>query len=214
MNPRLSQPTSLSIPPGLPGGTAVTVFAIDPSTPRTLYALAFNNDNPENRGVFKSTDGGGSWSAINAGLPLPSESHIGVTALAIDPTMPSTLYAGTRGVDGLAGVFKSTDSGGSWNSLNTGLTLGVSALAIDPSTPGTLYAATYDGGVFGIEQVGACVGDCGGTGTVAINDLITLVNIALGTPPSACPHGVPSGGEVNIALIIKAVNNALKGCGG
>jgi hypothetical protein len=60
----------------------------------------------------------------------------------------------------------------------------------------------------------ACVGDCSGTSTVAINDLITLVNIALGTAqPSACANGVPSGGEVNIALIIKAVNNALNGCG-
>jgi hypothetical protein len=59
-----------------------------------------------------------------------------------------------------------------------------------------------------------CVGDCAGTGTVAINDLITLVNIALGSAqPSACPHGVPSGAEVDIALIVRAVNNVLNGCG-
>ena len=59
-----------------------------------------------------------------------------------------------------------------------------------------------------------CVGDCGGTATVAINDLITLVNIALGTAqPSTCPHGVPSGTEVTVVLIIQAVNNALNGGG-
>jgi hypothetical protein len=40
------------------------------------------------------------------------------------------------------------------------------------------------------------------------------VNIALGgAPPSACPHGVPDGGAVNIALLIQAVNSALNGCG-
>ncbi|HVO24512.1 MAG TPA: choice-of-anchor Q domain-containing protein [Candidatus Margulisiibacteriota bacterium] len=59
-----------------------------------------------------------------------------------------------------------------------------------------------------------CIGDCGGTATVAINDLVTLVNIALGTAqPSACPGGVPSGTEVTVAVIIQAVNNALSGCG-
>ena len=50
---------------------------------------------------------------------------------------------------------------------------------------------------------------------MAINELITLVNIALGTAqPSACPHGVPSGADVDVALIIQAVNNALNGCSG
>jgi hypothetical protein len=59
-----------------------------------------------------------------------------------------------------------------------------------------------------------CVGDCAGTGTVAVNNIITLVNITLGTADiSACPNGVPSNGEVNVAVIIQAVNNALNGCG-
>jgi hypothetical protein len=41
------------------------------------------------------------------------------------------------------------------------------------------------------------------------------VNIALGNADAtACPHGIPSGDEVNIALILTAVNNALSGCGG
>ncbi len=58
-----------------------------------------------------------------------------------------------------------------------------------------------------------CVGDCGGTHTVAINNLITLVSIALGTAQaSACARGIPNGAEVNIALLIQAVNNALYGC--
>jgi hypothetical protein len=59
----------------------------------------------------------------------------------------------------------------------------------------------------------SCVGDCGGTLTLADTDIITLVNIVLGNAsPSACPHGIPSGTTVNVALIIQAVNNALNGC--
>jgi hypothetical protein len=49
---------------------------------------------------------------------------------------------------------------------------------------------------------------------VSIDEIITLVNLALGTvQPSACPHGIPSGAQVDIALIIQAVNNALNDCG-
>jgi len=58
-----------------------------------------------------------------------------------------------------------------------------------------------------------CLGDCDASGSVTIDELITLVNIALGSvQPSACPDGVPSGDAVNISLILTAVNNALNGC--
>jgi len=58
-----------------------------------------------------------------------------------------------------------------------------------------------------------CVGDCDGDGYVTINELITLVNVDLGaTDASACPSGIPSGREVDIVLILQAVDNALNGC--
>src|SRR5262249_32317924 len=58
-----------------------------------------------------------------------------------------------------------------------------------------------------------CVGDCDGDGSVSIDAILTLVNIALGNAqPSACPSGIPSGTQVDIALILEAVNNALSGC--
>jgi len=60
-----------------------------------------------------------------------------------------------------------------------------------------------------------CSGDCDGKGTVTVDEPLTLVNIALGNAqPSACPDGVPNGADVNIVLILTAVNNALNGCGG
>jgi hypothetical protein len=81
-----------------------------------------------------------------------------VNAVVIDPTTSTTLYVGTAG----GGVFKSTDSGGTWNTLNTGLTNAfVNALAIDPVEPRRVYAAT-DRGVFAIEEVQVV-----GTGTPA-----------------------------------------------
>ena len=105
----------------------MNALAIDPQTPSTLYAVTAN------AGVFKSTDGGGSWSRVL----LSTYSVWG--ALAIDPVTPTTLYAG-----GQNGVAKSTDGGGDWSYINTGLSCPgcVYTLAIDPVTPTTIYAGT------------------------------------------------------------------------
>jgi hypothetical protein len=121
-----------------PEGGMVYALAIDPTTPSTVYAGTYYG------GVFKSTNGGGAWSAVNTGL-----SSYSVSALAIDPTTPSTLYAGTSG-----GVFKSTNGSEAWSAVISGLTsTDVSALAIDPATPSRLYAGTRGGGVFAIQQI-------------------------------------------------------------
>src|SRR5436309_11020464 len=66
-----------------------------------------------------------------------SHSGVVITALAIDPLTPTTLYAWTNG----GGLFKSTD--GDATGSATGLTdISGRALAIDPITPTTLYAGT------------------------------------------------------------------------
>lgn len=129
-------------------GVYVKSLAIDPSTPSTLYAGTgrWFGDGSAIGDVYKSTDGGGSWSPANMRLRNP------VTALAIDPTTPSTLYAGTYVSTGSpGGVFKSTNAGNTWEAVDTGLPtadISVVALAIDPTTPTTLYAGTYSYGVF------------------------------------------------------------------
>jgi photosystem II stability/assembly factor-like uncharacterized protein len=73
-------------------GLTVSTLAVDPQNPRTVYAGTYG------RGVFKTTDGGTSWSAVNSGLTTLS-----VNSLAIDPQNPNTIYAGTGG-----GVFAIT----------------------------------------------------------------------------------------------------------
>ena len=71
----------------------------------------------------------------------------GLTTLAVDPTNSSVLYAGSQ----TAGLFKSTDGGTTWQSINDG-TLDafgslpmIQALAVDPKTPATIYAASLNG---------------------------------------------------------------------
>jgi len=63
-----------------------------------------------------------------------------VAAVAIDPATPTIVYAGTA-----AGVFKSSDGGGAWTGMNSGLaiTLDVRAVAVDPQTPTTVYVGTH-----------------------------------------------------------------------
>lgn len=58
-----------------------------------------------------------------------------------------------------------------------------------------------------------CIGDCNGDQIVTVDEILILVNIVLGNAQaSACPDGIPSGVEVDIAVIIQAVNNALASC--
>jgi len=60
-----------------------------------------------------------------------------------------------------------------------------------------------------------CAGDCDGGLIVTINELVTLVNVALGSAqPSACAPGIPDGAAVDIALLVQAVINTLDGCPG
>jgi hypothetical protein len=58
-----------------------------------------------------------------------------------------------------------------------------------------------------------CAGDCGSDGVVTVDEIITLVNIILGSAnSSACPDGIPADGAVDVTLAIRAVNNALSEC--
>jgi photosystem II stability/assembly factor-like uncharacterized protein len=109
--------------------TAVTALAIHPGQPSTIYAASGN-------GVFKSTNGGKTWAAMNNGLGGRN-----VTALVIDPSVTSTLYVTVSDFSGGSGVYKSTDGGATWNLRKNGITqTDIVSLAIDPAAPNTLYA--------------------------------------------------------------------------
>src|SRR5262249_16041709 len=125
----------------------VNVVAIDPLTPATLYVGTRGTQGSCCLGggcggpVLKSTDGGSSWTEVN--VHTRSSGHI--NALAIGPSPPTTLYAGTccGGLGCNPGVFKSTDGGSSWSTVLPSRR--VYSLAIDPTTPTILYTGTDNG---------------------------------------------------------------------
>jgi hypothetical protein len=69
-------------------------------------------------------------------------------------------------------------------------------------------------GAASAPAAGACTGDCDGSGTVGVDELMILVNIALGnTAAAACSAGdVSQDGQITVDEILAAVNSALDGC--
>jgi photosystem II stability/assembly factor-like uncharacterized protein len=87
----------------------VTAIAPDPFDPQTAYVGTAQG------GVWKTTDGGGTWSPL-----FDQEPSLAIGAVATDPSTLGTVYAGTgeanRSIDAYAGLglFKSTDGGAGW----------------------------------------------------------------------------------------------------
>jgi photosystem II stability/assembly factor-like uncharacterized protein len=122
--------------PGMgPEGGYISTLAADPQNPAILYAGS------ELGGLFKSTNSGQSWTAINNGISMKW-----ITAFAIDPITSTTLYAST-----VYGFLRSTDGGASWSSLNTQY---ANSLVINPQNPAILFAGSYKG-VFRSTDSGA-----------------------------------------------------------
>ena len=108
--------------------------AIDPADARTVYALGgrFYSFQGEHELLYKSIDGGETWEPRALGrFPFLPADH--VSCLAVDPTRPKALYAGT-----LSGQFlRSHDGGTQWDSVWIPGFL-PPAIAIDDAT-GTIY---------------------------------------------------------------------------
>jgi photosystem II stability/assembly factor-like uncharacterized protein len=104
----------------------VSGLTIDPKTPSTLYASAYN------AGIFKSTDAGETWAAT---FPLMNGA-----AVAVDPLNPSVVYASLG--SNLGSIFRSPDAGATWATITSGLPTGWYAMALvtDRSVMGRVYA--------------------------------------------------------------------------
>jgi len=112
-----------------------------------LFASAEASD-----GVFRSNDGGVTWTSSNIGLPPTNV----IRSIEVSPTLTAdqTVYVGLRE----AGVFKSVDGGGTWTPARSGIeSLSVEDLAISPAfrTDRTLFAATAEDGIFKSTDGGA-----------------------------------------------------------
>jgi photosystem II stability/assembly factor-like uncharacterized protein len=142
---------------------------IHPKNPDIVYAAALGHlygPNAE-RGVFRSTDGGRTWSRM-----LFVNDEVGAIDLVIDPSNPLVLYASTWRVKRTpyslesggpgSGLWKSTDGGDHWSEISyrsKGLpkgTLGIIGVAVSPVDPERVWAIVEaeDGGVFRSDDSG------------------------------------------------------------
>ena len=141
---------------GLPDPAVVTVLAVSPTDPSTVFA-GFRGGLTEDEplGFYATTDGGASWTRRDRGLPAGI-----VTAIAIDPNDSRVVYVGLssppwsvldrRGNrSGGLGVYRSVDGGLHFSPMTAGLParggLRVNRLEVDPTDTRTLVAATESG---------------------------------------------------------------------
>jgi hypothetical protein len=140
---------------GLPPGPAdpvggISALVVDPSSPATLYALSLVSGDI----VFKTTNGGASWTPIKSGLP--GQPDLTPISLAIAPSNPATLYFGAVVAPSRTVVFKTTDGGAHWTETSSGLPPSggnsPQALAINPTNADTVYAAVTNGNGTGFYE--------------------------------------------------------------
>jgi photosystem II stability/assembly factor-like uncharacterized protein len=115
-----------------PEGGIVDVFAFAPSNAQVVYA------GMQGGGVFRSADGGRTWSAASGSL-----GNFTVRALVVDPQNASVVYAGTDN-----GFYKTVTAGAGWMRFGPGLhplNPQILSLALDPQVPSRIYAGTYSG---------------------------------------------------------------------
>lgn len=135
---------------GLEKTERISAIKVHPKDKNTVYvgALGALWGDSEDRGVYKTTDGGKSWTKI-----LFVNSTTGCADLVMDPTDPNTLYASfwefrrtawSFNSGGLnSALYKSTDGGTTWKKIHTGFPsgkLGRIAVAVAPSNPSIVYA--------------------------------------------------------------------------
>lgn len=134
---------------GLKASNHIGEILVHPANSNVIYVAAYGPlwSSGGERGVYKSTDGGVTWTQV-----LSISEHTGVADLAMDPRNPDVLYAsahqrqrkGYGYVSGgpESGLYKTEDGGATWKEINNGLPSGDKgrhAIAISPINPDVLY---------------------------------------------------------------------------
>lgn len=158
---------------GLRDAQQIAQIVVDPRDARRVFVAALGHPYGPNeeRGVFRSTDGGHSFRRV-----LYRDENTGAFDLLLDPRKPRTLYAalwagrqapweidGSWELHARNGLHKSTDGGDTWTPLTRGLPgaedgLGRIGLGLAPSRPSRLFAvvdARAGGGLYRSDDAGA-----------------------------------------------------------
>jgi len=140
---------------GLPDSEHIGRILIDPRDSNVVYVAAEGPlwSSGGERGVFKTTDGGLTWTPS-----LAISKDTGVTSAEFDPSNPDVIYAAAyqrrRSVAAFmsggpeSGIFKTTDAGKTWRKLTVGLPsgdMGKIGLAVSPQDPRVVYATIEAG---------------------------------------------------------------------
>lgn len=135
---------------GLENSEHIAKVIVHPEDSDTVFVAAQGPlwSSGGDRGLYKTTDGGKTWSSI-----LNISEHTGVTDFVLDPRDPNTMYAASYQrrrhvwtlIDGgpESAIHKSTDGGNTWKKITSGLPggdLGRIGLAISPMKPDVVYA--------------------------------------------------------------------------
>jgi len=136
---------------GLRDGLQIPALAVDPRDPNKIFAAVLGHPYgpSDERGLFRSTDGGQSWQKV-----IYKDENTGASDVEIDPANPDVVYASmwevregpwedNNEVNGIGGgLFKSADGGNTWHPLTNGLPKDLSQIyvAIAPSDRHRLYA--------------------------------------------------------------------------
>lgn len=129
-------------------------LTMDPNNPRVLYAALWQGrryphaaeSGGEDTGVWRSMDGGDTWTELtrNKGLPTGLLGRIGITA---SPAQPGRVWALVEAEDGA--LFRSDDSGATWQRINDSRELrrwpsSYMHIVADTQDPDTVYVPSYD----------------------------------------------------------------------
>jgi photosystem II stability/assembly factor-like uncharacterized protein len=136
--------------------TGAADLAFDPANSRTIYAALWaarvapweirsgESFIAAGSGLFKSTDGGNTWKQLTKGLPT-AEDGLGRIGIAVAQSQPNRLYATVEAKKN-AGIYRSDDSGESWQQVNSdhrigGRGPGAMGIAVAPDNPDVIYVA-------------------------------------------------------------------------
>lgn len=151
---------------GLESSRQISQVRVHPANPDLVYAAVQGDrwKGTNERGIYRSTDGGKSWTQVLKGLNQTS----GASDLSMDPSNPRILYAAfwdhqrlpwrVRSGGAASGIWKTIDGGESWTRLTEGLPklMGKIGVAVSPALPDRVYAIVEaeKGGLFRSDDAG------------------------------------------------------------